>query len=111
MGEKVVDFVYLAATMPGTCIGVDTSSQSQGKCRAIAFFLLRQVIGLMSTTGTRTSRVWHDLLEPLGYKVVEVPEEQQADVHDAIYNKSWGTRSLPFRPLFVQWGNKSTLCT
>ena len=22
-----------------------------------------------------------------------------------------GTRSLPFRPFFVQWGKKSTLCT
>ena len=22
-----------------------------------------------------------------------------------------GTRSLPLRPLFVQWGKKSTLCT
>ena len=33
MGENV-DFAYLVATMPWTCIGGDTSSQSQGKCRA-----------------------------------------------------------------------------
>ncbi|KAF1776267.1 Asp/Glu racemase [Phytophthora cactorum] len=29
-------------------------------------------VGLMSTTGTRKSRVYHDLLEPRGYTVVEV---------------------------------------
>ena len=35
--EKKIDCVYLIATMPGTCIGVDTSSQSQENCRAIVF--------------------------------------------------------------------------
>ena len=34
-------------------------------------------IGLMSTTGTRQTRVYRDLLEPQGYTVTEVPEEQQ----------------------------------
>ena len=33
-GEKI-EFVYLIATMPGTCIGGNTTSQSQETCRAI----------------------------------------------------------------------------
>ena len=32
-----IDFVYLIATMPWTCIGGDTSSQSQENCRAIVW--------------------------------------------------------------------------
>jgi len=51
-------------------------------------------IGLMSTTGTRQSRVYHDLLEPLGYTVIEVPPEKQGELHDAIYNKSWGIKAV-----------------
>ena len=34
------DFVYLIAVMPWTCIGGDTSSQSQDKCRATYCFTL-----------------------------------------------------------------------
>ena len=37
-------------------------------------------IGLMSTTGTRSSKVYHNLLEPLGYEVVEVPVEREVAV-------------------------------
>ena len=44
-------------------------------------------IGLMSTTGTRESRVYRDLLEPRGYEVLEVDPEQQSDVHETIYNQ------------------------
>lgn len=51
-------------------------------------------IGLMSTTGTRESRVYRDLLEPKGYEVVEVPEAMQSEVHEAIYNKEWGVKAV-----------------
>lgn len=51
-------------------------------------------IGLMSTTGTRKSRVYHNLLEPKGYEVVEVPESMQTEVHDTIYNKEWGIKAV-----------------
>ena len=37
-----IDFVYLIATMPATCIGGDTSSQSQESCRAIFFIFYFQ---------------------------------------------------------------------
>lgn len=50
-------------------------------------------VGLMSTTGTRTSRVYHDLLEPIGYEIIEVNEHTQFDLHDTIYNATWGIKS------------------
>lgn len=34
-------------------------------------------VGLMSTTGTRSTKVYRNLLEPQGYTVTEVPESQQ----------------------------------
>jgi len=50
-------------------------------------------IGLVSTSGTRESRVYADLLEQKGYNLVQVPEEMQSEVHDSIYNKVWGLKS------------------
>lgn len=50
-------------------------------------------IGLISTTGTRNLRIYRDLLEPLGYEVLEVPEKMQSQVHDTIYNKEWGLKA------------------
>ena len=51
-------------------------------------------IGLMSTTGTRESGVYRSLLEPQGYEVVEVPAEQQVEVHETIYNQEWGIKAV-----------------
>ncbi len=50
-------------------------------------------IGLVSTTGTRNLRIYRDLLEPLGYEVLEVPERMQPQVHDTIYNEEWGLKA------------------
>lgn len=50
-------------------------------------------IGVMSTIGTREARVFHDLLEPLGYEVVEVSEETQLELQDTIQNPQWGIKS------------------
>lgn len=50
-------------------------------------------IGLLSTTGTRQSRVYHDLLEPLGYVIIEVNEAQQRELHESIYDRGWGIKS------------------
>ena len=44
-----IDFVNLIATMPLTCIGGDTSSQSQENCRAIAFVCYLQRSGSNTT--------------------------------------------------------------
>lgn len=51
-------------------------------------------IGLMSTTGTRLSRVWHDLLEGRKYTVLEVSEAEQGLIHEAIYDRSWGLKAV-----------------
>jgi len=51
-------------------------------------------IGLMSTTGTRSTGVYKQLLEPLGFTVIEVDEEVQPELHDTIYNKSWGVKAV-----------------
>ncbi|ETI33964.1 hypothetical protein AM587_10005759 [Phytophthora nicotianae] len=51
-------------------------------------------VGLMSTTGTRNSRVYHDLLEPRGYTVLEVHAgAMQQELHESIYNREWGVKS------------------
>jgi len=48
-------------------------------------------IGLMSTTGTRDQRLYRDPFEARGVKVVEV--DDQALVHDLIYNPEYGIKS------------------
>jgi aspartate racemase len=48
-------------------------------------------IGLMSTTGTRNVRVYHNLLTD--YEVIEVPMSMQDELHDSIYNKEWGIKA------------------
>ena len=51
-------------------------------------------IGLLSTTGTRDSKVYANLLEPMGYEMVQVDPLLQPMVHDAIYNKAWGVKAV-----------------
>jgi len=57
-------------------------------------------IGLMSTTGTREVGVYRKIFEPLGFEIVEVPEENQDELHDTIYNKKFGikTKNSPVTP-------------
>lgn len=51
-------------------------------------------IGLLSTTGTRKTGVYSNMLESVGIKVLEVDEKVQPEVHDAIYNKKYGIKAL-----------------
>lgn len=51
-------------------------------------------IGLMSTTGTRSVKVYNEILEPRGFTIIEVPEEVQTELHDSIYNTSWGIKAV-----------------
>lgn len=51
-------------------------------------------VGLMSTTGTRRTGVYRDVLEPHGLEVVEVPETMQEELHEAIYNPTWGIKAV-----------------
>lgn len=62
--------------------------------------LIRQIapgaktIGLMSTTGTRTAGVYNMILQPLGFTIIQVAPELQAELHDSIYNKDWGIKAV-----------------
>ena len=58
----------MIATMPGTCIGVDTSSQSQESCRAIVF-IFRQVDaeGTLSN-GLYAEWYWAPMPHGMGFK-------------------------------------------
>eukprot|EP00567_Pseudictyota_dubia_P011179 CAMPEP_0197434890 /NCGR_PEP_ID=MMETSP1175-20131217/2543_1 /TAXON_ID=1003142 /ORGANISM="Triceratium dubium, Strain CCMP147" /LENGTH=282 /DNA_ID=CAMNT_0042963753 /DNA_START=278 /DNA_END=1126 /DNA_ORIENTATION=- len=69
-------------------------------------------VGLMSTTGTRQSKVYHDLLEPLGYQVVQVDEKTQTELHDTIYNATWGIKSTApdITPRAVENFNQYAIC-
>jgi aspartate racemase len=51
-------------------------------------------IGLMSTTGTREQRLYQNLLERNSLGVVQVSEEEQAELHDTIYNGEWGIKAV-----------------
>jgi len=60
-------------------------------------------IGVLSTTGTRSSQVYAQLLTAQGFELVQVPETMQGEVHDAIYNKEWGVKAtFPVHPKAIQ---------
>lgn len=50
-------------------------------------------IGVLSTTGTRKSGVYHKLLNDAGYKAVFVSEAHQKILHSSIYDKAWGIKA------------------
>lgn len=50
-------------------------------------------IGLMSTSGTREYKIYHNLLEPMGYEIIEVELSTQPALHETIYNKEWGIKA------------------
>lgn len=51
-------------------------------------------VGLMSTTGTRRTGVYRDVLKPHGLELVEVPEDIQDELHETIYNQTWGIKAV-----------------
>ena len=51
-------------------------------------------IGLMYTTGTRRLGIYRRRLEPKGFKIIEVPQEMQDELHDSIYNRQWGIKAV-----------------
>ncbi len=52
------------------------------------------VVGVMSTTGTRISGVYDELLSRAGYKVLYVPQREQALLHASIYDTGWGIKAV-----------------
>jgi len=60
-------------------------------------------IGLLSTTGTRESGLWYNLLESSAYEVLQVNERNQELVHEAIYHRQWGLKAQsPASPRAVE---------
>ncbi len=51
-----------------------------------------QTIGLMSTTGTRNTGIYRNLLESKGFTVVET--DHQDALHDTIYNPEFGIKAV-----------------
>ena len=50
-------------------------------------------VGLISTTGTRDTNLYRDLLEPMGIEVVEV-SSSQSELHDTIYDPKYGLKAV-----------------
>lgn len=53
-----------------------------------------QRVGLLSTTGTRNSGVYKSVLQPYGYEVLTLPDDQQEHLHEAIYHRKWGLKAV-----------------
>lgn len=51
-------------------------------------------VGIVGTTGTRASKLYH-LLEDYGCEVIEVTDEEQERLQSAIYNPEYGIKSTP----------------
>ena len=51
-------------------------------------------VGVMCTTGTRSLRLYHELLEKDGYQVCEVSEQEQIELHRTIYDPHKGIKAL-----------------
>ncbi len=52
------------------------------------------VVGVLSTTGTRMSGVYDDLLARAGYRVMYVPQGEQILLHASIYDTAWGIKAV-----------------
>jgi len=51
-------------------------------------------IGIMSTTGTRNTRVYTNPFEKKDIEVIQVSKENQLKLHNSIYNKEWGIKAI-----------------
>ncbi|NCB02250.1 MAG: aspartate/glutamate racemase family protein [Spirochaetia bacterium] len=49
-------------------------------------------IGIMSTTGTRTFRLYDNPLEKRGYKVIHPADQEK--IHSSIYHPDWGIKAV-----------------
>jgi aspartate racemase len=82
VGVRIVNMLEETMTLLGARLGKPVGHGGHG---------LR--IGLLSTTGTRRSRVYDHLLEKVGYEAMYVSEEDQALLHASIYDQSWGIKA------------------
>lgn len=50
--------------------------------------------GVMSTTGTRATRIYEDALNKAGIEIIQVPPEAQDALHQTIYHSGWGLKAV-----------------
>ncbi|OHD25529.1 MAG: hypothetical protein A2Y38_26655 [Spirochaetes bacterium GWB1_59_5] len=79
---RIVDMLLETMELIGFRLGYETGRPGKG-----------EVIGLLSTTGTRRSGVYNDLLAKSGYRILYVSESDQSSLHAAIYDPSWGIKA------------------
>ena len=53
-----------------------------------------ETIGLLATLGTRFSGVYDALLHKAGYRPLHLSPEDNARLHEAIYNREWGIKAV-----------------
>lgn len=51
-------------------------------------------VGILTTTGTRNTRIYKLILESLGLTAVEPDEEWQQKIHAAIYDETYGLKAV-----------------
>jgi len=79
-----------SAVLPGQVHFVHMLKETVAYCIALG----AKKIGLLSTTGTRKSGVYRDMFAPFKIDLLEVDKDVQPDVHDAIYNSTYGIKAL-----------------
>lgn len=81
-GIRVVNMLSETVELTGRRLGHESGGSGTG-----------EVIGVLSTTGTRRSGVYEGLLAKSGYRILYVPESDQATLHAAIYDPTWGIKA------------------
>jgi len=81
-GIRIVNMLTESLDLIGTRLGYKIGQDGDG-----------EVIGVLSTTGTRLSGVYDDLLARFGYRILYVPDSDQATLHAAIYDPIWGIKA------------------
>jgi len=81
-GIKIVNMLTEAMDLIGSRFGYEAGSSGAG-----------ELIGVLSTTGTRRSGVYEILLSKSGYRTLHVPDSDQALLHAAIYDPLWGLKA------------------
>jgi aspartate racemase len=50
-------------------------------------------VGVLSTTGSRSAKLFDPVVSECGMTLKEIPENLQDELHDTIYNRTWGLKA------------------
>lgn len=51
-------------------------------------------IGVLCTSGSRKAQLFEGQLQPLGLEVLQIPEQRQEELQQAIYDPAWGLKAV-----------------